>query len=388
MTVDIDGHVSRSLGGSGGSTTVEVSVEPRAKTTPTERHVALLIDTSGSMSGRKIENAKDGAKNALDHLDETDYVSIVGFNSDTDTVLPMTEWKTMTESDVKSDIDDIRAGGGTDIYKGLETVRDQLVQDAPSSVSAIKRIILLSDGQDRYDADTYRDLASDFDDDGISIIAAGIGAAYDESVILALANASGGSPADLSEDDIDGFLEDTVGDTDGVVASNPTLEIDPRQGFLVDDEPAQFNAPKIQERGVDTTISPATVKLPELQLGEPHRLTFEMLGQPKSTGIEHDLADLRVIDSTGSVLAETVLHIKYTESGELERADVEKARSLAKVTTDIQDPNTSDGEVRTAIDEMEERGWTDTADALKEKLDTADEDGGLIKISRSDGDDI
>ena len=387
MIIDIEGSVSRSLGSSGGSTTVEVSVAPRAKTKSTERHVALLIDTSASMDGEKIKNAKNGAKNALDHLEETDYVSITGFNSDTDVILPMSKWGMITESEAKNDIDDIQAGGGTDIYNGLETVRDQLVQDTPSSVSAIKRIILLSDGQDRYDAKTYRNLASDFDDDGISIIAAGIGDAYDDSVILALANASGGTPANLSGDDIDEFLENTVGDTDGVVASNPTLEIDPRHGFLVDEEPVQFNEPKFQERDVDTDGSPATVKLPELELGGPHRLTFEMLGQPKSTGIEHELADLRVVDSAGSTLAETVLHIKYTESGALEHADIEKSRSLAKGTTDIQDPDTSDAEVRTAIDKMEERGWTDTADDLKEKLDTADEDGGLIKISQSGAND-
>lgn len=384
MTVDMDGLVSRSLGGSGGSTTVEVSIKPRGKTKPTERHVALLIDTSGSMSGQKIQNAKNGAKRALDCLDETDYVSIVGFDSDTNTVVSMTEWGTVSYSGTMDDIESMAAGGGTDIYKGLETVRDQLIEDAPSSASAVKRIILLSDGQDRFDADTYRDLAAEFDDDGISIIAAGIGSAYDESVMLALANASGGTPADISESDINEFLEDTVSDTDSVVAPNPILEIEPRHGFVIDDEPAYFNAPKVEERELNTADSPANITLPELQLGESYRLSFAMLGQPKSTGIEHDIADLRVVTSSGSELAETTVAVEYADTGGLERADIEKARSMASVTTDIQDPDTSDGEVRTAIDKIEERGWKKTAESLEGKLKTASEDGGLIKISKSD----
>ena len=384
MTVDIDAVASKSLPSSGGVTTVEAMLDPVAITKPTTRHVGLLVDTSGSMAGQKIENAKNGATQALRVLDEDDYVSIVGFDSAVETILPMSRWGDVDQRSAENDVTRIDSGGGTDIYKGLETVRDQLIEDAPSDPAATKRIVLLSDGQDRYDPSTYRNLAAEFDEDGISIMAAGIGSAYDESVMLALANASGGTPADLSEDDIDQFLEETVSETEDVVASNPELSIEPARGFIVNDEPAYFDAPKTERRAVDTDESTATVALPELQIGQPHRFTFEMLGQPKPTGLTHDLATLRVHDSTGTVLGETDVTVEYVEEGKIERVEVEKARAAAKVTTDILNPDVSEDEVTAGIEALEERGWTDTANDLKRKRNQADSSGGLIRLSRSD----
>jgi len=62
MAIGINARVSRSLAASGGVTTVEVGLEPTAKTKPSKRHVALLIDTSGSMKGQKYKTRKRGQK--------------------------------------------------------------------------------------------------------------------------------------------------------------------------------------------------------------------------------------------------------------------------------------------------------------------------------------
>lgn len=383
MTIDINGTVSRSLPASGGETTVEVRIDPMAKAKPTSRHVVLLIDTSGSMSGQKIENAKEGATKALNELADEDFVSIVGFDSGLEVVLPMTRWGDIDQDSAKRDVGNINSGGGTDIYKGLEKARDHLIEDTPNGSGAVKRIILLSDGQDRYDPPTYRDLAADYDEEGISIMAAGIGSAYDEAVMLALANASGGTPADLSEDDIDEFLGETVSDTDQVIVPNPELEIDPAQGFILNSDEIYFDAPKIEQRTIDTNEMPAVVGLPELQVDESHRLTFEALGQPKSGGMIHKLADLRVFDENQSVIGETTVEVEYKDQAGIQKAAVEKNRAAARITTAIQDPTVSKEQVTDSIDELEDKGWTDTANDLKEKLSTADEDGGIIRISKS-----
>lgn len=384
MTVDIDAAVSKVLPSSGGETTVEVTLDPVAKAQPTTRHVALLIDTSFSMDGEKIRNAKRGSKQALQELDPDDYVSIVGFDSSVEVVTPMTRWGDVTQADVEADIDAIEAANGTDIYNGLETVRDQLVDDTPDNPRAVKRIILLSDGQDRFEADTYRDLAAEYDDDGLSIIAAGIGRAYDEAVILALANASGGEPVDLSEDAIDHFLEETVGNTENVLASKPVLDIETEQGFIVPDDEAYFEAPTTEERAIDTDASPNTLALPELEVGSQQRFTFTVLGQPKSAGLTHELATLRVRDATGSVLAETTASVEYSANGGLARAGIERARAASKVRVDIQDPDVSKARVEEGIERLRDEGWDDTADELERDLRRADEDGGLIRISKTE----
>ncbi|WP_227134621.1 vWA domain-containing protein [Halorubellus salinus] len=383
MTIEIDGEVSRSLPTSGGTTTVEVTLTPQSKTQPTTRHVTLLIDTSMSMFGTKLENAKSGAKQALKELTDDDYVSVVGFDSELQMVLPMTQWGTADQKDVTKDIDSIEATGGTDIYKGLEKAREQLVKEAPMEAGAVKRIILLSDGQDRYDASTYRNLAAEFDDEGLSIIAAGIGGGYDEEVMLALANASGGTPVDLSEDAIDQFIKQTVRETDSVIAPNPKLEIAPTQGFIINDAPALFDAPKTERRDINRDPSPPTLSLPELQVSHPHRLTFEVLGQPRTAGYTEELATLRVLDSLGNVLGETDVEIDYAEEAGLQRADIEKTRATAKVTSDIQDSEVSKAAVTTEIDKIKDKGWKDTAEQLEERLTESEQDGGLIRVGKS-----
>jgi len=384
MTVDITTALSRALGSSGGHTTVEVTLNATAKTKPTNRHVGLLIDTSGSMAGPKIQHAKRGAKRALRELDDDDYVSVVGFDAATETVLPMTNWGAVDHERAIADVDGIRSGGGTDIYKGLELVRDQLVRRAPDDTRSVERIILLSDGQDRYTPSTYRDLAAEFAADGISIMAAGVGSGYDDAVMVALATASGGQAANLSEDDIGDFLSDTVSDTDSVVAPNPTLEIAPRQGFIVDDAPAYFDTPKVATRPIDRTQSPTTLALPELETGVTQRLSFEMLGQPKSPGSTHEIAELRVVDSNGTVLGTTTAEVTYADASTLTNVTIEKDRRKAAITTRIQDPDVTDSEVSDAIDAVEDRGWSATAAALRSRLRTADEAGGLIKITNTD----
>jgi Ca-activated chloride channel family protein len=381
MTVDITADVSRTLSGSGGETTVEVTLEPRAETAPTTRHLSLLIDTSQSMSGNKIENAKQGAKEALEELDGNDYVSVVGFDSNVEVVLPMQKWGDANHDAVASDIDAIVASNGTDIYKGLETARDQLIEDAPRKSHAAKRIVLLSDGQDRYDPATYRELAEGYEKEGLSIIAAGVGYEYDAEVILALANASGGAPIDLSEEDIDQFLTETVSDTGNVIAPNPELKIDIEREFIIADESAYFDAPNTEHRDIDTEASSSRLGLPELEAGEKHQFTFPVLGQPKPIGLTYPLADLRVLDSTGSLLAETSVEVDYCDDAGIVQADVERRRGIAKVKSAVQDPGITDVEVDSRLGELRERGWTDEADKLEGRKGKIERPGDLIRFS-------
>ena len=52
--------------------------------------VSLVIDTSGSMAGAKIENARRAANLLVDDLSDGDIVSIVSFNDDARTIVEPT----------------------------------------------------------------------------------------------------------------------------------------------------------------------------------------------------------------------------------------------------------------------------------------------------------
>ena len=53
-------------------------------------NISLVLDKSGSMEGEKIRNLRQAAKNAVDMLDESDYVSIIAFSDQVYTIAPST----------------------------------------------------------------------------------------------------------------------------------------------------------------------------------------------------------------------------------------------------------------------------------------------------------
>jgi len=68
---------------SGGEVTCRVTIETdfdREERLP--KHLALCIDSSTSMEGSKMRDAREGAKEAVDVLSDRDYISVVDFNSD------------------------------------------------------------------------------------------------------------------------------------------------------------------------------------------------------------------------------------------------------------------------------------------------------------------
>ena len=68
---------------------VSLEIEPDDKTVVVQKkhHVSLAIDCSGSMSGEKLDNAKEAAINVVRNLAPNDLVSIVTFDAIAQVVL-------------------------------------------------------------------------------------------------------------------------------------------------------------------------------------------------------------------------------------------------------------------------------------------------------------
>jgi len=102
--------------------------------------ICLIIDRSGSMSGQRMEMAKDAAKSAVELLSPRDFVSVVAFDHESYVVTPMQS--AASTGIIKSAISTIEAGGGTYFYPALVDAQEQLRR-----VSAkLKHAILLTDG--------------------------------------------------------------------------------------------------------------------------------------------------------------------------------------------------------------------------------------------------
>nr|XP_025042759.1 inter-alpha-trypsin inhibitor heavy chain H4 isoform X4 [Pelodiscus sinensis] len=115
------------------------------------KNVIFVVDQSGSMSGRKIEQTRDALLKILEDLRPEDHFSLITFSS------RVSEWRNSllqaTGQNVESAkryVKTIMAHGGTDINKALLTAADTLDKANYAEIlqaQSISMIILLTDGQ-------------------------------------------------------------------------------------------------------------------------------------------------------------------------------------------------------------------------------------------------
>lgn len=112
---------------------------------PLPKTLVFALDVSGSMSGQKIEQARESLKFVLERLRDGDKFNIVTFSSEATAY--KTELQTSsaeTRADAKAYVDGMRAHGGTNIEDGLKVSMGQIAQD---DSGAPKYLLLISDGE-------------------------------------------------------------------------------------------------------------------------------------------------------------------------------------------------------------------------------------------------
>lgn len=106
------------------------------------RDIVLVIDVSGSMSGRKIEQARAAGRQLLQSLTPQDRFRLIDFSSDVRSFRD--GWSTATAPNVRAAtayLDGLRATGGTNIQGALE---EALATDSPDD--RLPLVLFLTDG--------------------------------------------------------------------------------------------------------------------------------------------------------------------------------------------------------------------------------------------------
>jgi len=246
---------------SGGEAECRVEIDPDSS--QGERlpvHIVFCIDQSGSMSGKKIRQAKQGVENAMSLLEAKDKFGVVTFDNDAYVAVKPTSG----DRTHQLDLDTITAGGGTHIIKGLEESRNLLKKmDDSNSYSllnsndqnAITWIALVTDGRPSSvssalsalvsgitnntfggELEKHSAVAETLNNDGITINTAGVGNDYGENIIEALSSRSGGTwEHHSSASGIGEFFRQKIREAHNVVATNPTLTFEPKNGVDVKD---------------------------------------------------------------------------------------------------------------------------------------------------------
>ena len=110
-------------------------------------NVVLVLDTSGSMNQEhKIQNAREGAKQLVQLLDDGDTFSFLPFSSEPHWALRNAAVKE-ERAKLISQIDSLFAEGGTALYDSIDSAYQQLASAGPGG-SKIQAIVVLTDGED------------------------------------------------------------------------------------------------------------------------------------------------------------------------------------------------------------------------------------------------
>ena len=112
----------------------------------------FIIDTSGSMGGPSIDEAKSALLMAIDHLDAQDRFNIIEFNSVTRPLWNATRPATSGNVvDAKRFVSALVANGGTEMLPALEAA----LGDASPDDAAVRQVIFMTDGQVGNEAELF-----------------------------------------------------------------------------------------------------------------------------------------------------------------------------------------------------------------------------------------
>lgn len=152
-------------------------------------NIVLLVDTSGSMKGDKIEQAKAGLDLFISRLQPEDRVSLTTFDSTPQVIVPMAP---LTENRIQlqAAVQNLAVNGQTALYDGLMEARKQLAEVSGEERDRINAIILLSDGMDTAQTHTLADVENDYRESDISIFPVAYGDDADADALTKIAEFS------------------------------------------------------------------------------------------------------------------------------------------------------------------------------------------------------
>ncbi len=146
----------------------------------------VVLDVSGSMRGMKIENTKQALRMAARILREGDNLAMCVFSDSARLVLPPTSYNEKTRGIFESVIDELRPGGMTYLFDGL----DLGLQHAEAMHSDNNLTLLLSDGQANVgetNLEIVGNLAKGGADRGLVVSTLGVGMDYNEALMTEIA---------------------------------------------------------------------------------------------------------------------------------------------------------------------------------------------------------
>jgi len=155
---------------------------------PTERQpmdIIAVLDISGSMGGRKIQQVQEATRFLISQADPRDRLSIVTFNQAANRALKLCKMSPEGKDNANVAVLRLIAGGGTSIAAGLSMGLD--IMEQRRQKNKVASILLLTDGQDASTHAQLPSLIGRAERANSSVYAFGFGADHDARLLTELA---------------------------------------------------------------------------------------------------------------------------------------------------------------------------------------------------------
>jgi Ca-activated chloride channel family protein len=200
---------------SGFDNTVDILVRLQAPAPPpqaSERsplNLAIVLDRSGSMQGRPLDEAKRCAGMIVDRLGAKDRAALVIYDHDVDVLVPTV--KMVNRTAFHAAVASVESRGWTNLHGGW--LKGAELMAAVAHANAITRILLLSDGQANKgvtDLDIIAQQCAELAGVGVTTSTYGLGRNFNEDLMIRMANAGQGNSyyGETAEDLMDPFTEE------------------------------------------------------------------------------------------------------------------------------------------------------------------------------------
>ena len=277
-------------------------------------NIALVIDRSGSMSGSKLDKAKEAATFTLRNLTGADRAAVIAYDDQVRTVSPSRTLSPDVKNSMIADVRAIYSGGSTNLSGGWLTGAQE-VANHQHEANYLNRAILLSDGLANVGITEPAELerhADQLRQRGISTTTMGIGADFDENLMERMAIKGGGHFYFIENpQQIPDILHREIGEVLSTVARKVTLEVTLPEGV---------HGELLNSFEVDRQGRTFRVRLDDMIAGEERSVVFRLAVRPGDLGrplpISLTLTYTDVDSGESRAVSSTEAALKYASSAE------------------------------------------------------------------------
>lgn len=167
-------------------------------------NIMVVVDSSGSMRGEKMDQAKAGVDFFLSRLPTQDNVGLIGFSNVPGVLVPLAT-RAENMSNLQVQVQGLIPNGNTSLYDAIDLARQELEKiNQPDRINAI---VLLSDGADTSSVMTIEQMEAGFGESSIQIFPIAYGEDAETTILQRIADFSRTQLVQGGTDDINKIFD-------------------------------------------------------------------------------------------------------------------------------------------------------------------------------------